>query len=263
MPVEDNPILVETAAGVATIRFNRPDRFNALDKKMGDAFCDALNGLLDDEATRVIVLASAGPAFVAGGDLDYFRRSPDRTAAARALIDPFNDVLGKLAISPKIAIASVHGAAAGGGISLMAACDLAIAATDSTFNAGYIHAGASPDGGFTFNLPAIVGTRKAMEIALLGESFDAAEALRLGLVNKLVAPEQLDAETDRVARRLAKGPTVAIARTKALLRSAGNRTYEEQLAAEGAGFDDCTRSADFSEALDAFAMKRRPQFTGK
>lgn len=142
------------------------------------------------------------------------------------------------------------------------ACDLAIASEDAYFTLAYCLIGTSPDGGGTFHLPRIVGLRKAMELALLGNRFDAAQAKDLGILNWVVPGDQLEAETTKLAGRLAKGPTQALGRTKTLLsRSLGN-SLEQQLGLEAENFAACAASEDFAEGIGAFVNKRKAAFKG-
>jgi 2-(1,2-epoxy-1,2-dihydrophenyl)acetyl-CoA isomerase len=160
----------------------------------------------------------------------------------------------------KPVIAAVHGAVAGFGLSLMLAADLVLASESAYFTLAYSNIALSPDGGATWSLPRHVGLKRAMEIALLGERFDALRAHELGLVNRLVAPEQLAAETQKLARRLALGPAAALARTKALLNQSFDNSLEAQLLAEQGYFADCAAHPDFAEGLAAFFEKRRPVY---
>jgi 2-(1,2-epoxy-1,2-dihydrophenyl)acetyl-CoA isomerase len=161
---------------------------------------------------------------------------------------------------PKPVIAAVSGAAAGFGMSLMMACDLVIAADNAYFSLAYALIGASPDGGSTFALPRTVGAKKAMEIALLGERFDAATAERLGLVNRVVPLAALDQETSKLAARLAAGPSAVYGRTKALLNGSLNASLETQLQREAEAFAQSAAEPDFAEGIRAFIEKRKPQW---
>ncbi|MGO8866659.1 MAG: enoyl-CoA hydratase-related protein, partial [Alphaproteobacteria bacterium] len=143
------------------------------------------------------------------------------------------------------------------------ACDLAIAADDAFFTLAYSLIGTSPDGSGTYHLPRIVGMKKAAEIALLAERFDAATALALGIVNKVVPVDRLEGETEALAARLAAGPTHAYGNTKRLLGRALSSTLEAQLQAEAESFADCTASEDFVEGVRAFVEKRKPRFGGR
>ena len=138
-----------------------------------------------------------------------------------------------------------------------------LAAEDAFFTLAYCHIGTSPDGGSTYALPRTLGLKRAFEITLLGDRFDARTALDAGLVNRLVAGNRLQAKTEALAQRLAQGPAIAYARTKALLNASFDRTLKEQLAAETQAFTDCAVSEDFTEGVRAFTEKRPARFTGK
>jgi len=156
----------------------------------------------------------------------------------------------------------VQGAAAGFGLSLVLGADLALAAADTVFTSGYIHLGTSPDGGMTATLPHIVGLKHAAELMLLGDRFDAERALTLGLVNRVVPADALDAEAAALAARLAAGPTQAYARTKGLLQATIGDRFDAQLRRETESFAACAATEDFAEGVRAFLEKRRPVFTG-
>jgi 2-(1,2-epoxy-1,2-dihydrophenyl)acetyl-CoA isomerase len=142
-------------------------------------------------------------------------------------------------------------------------CDLAVASDDSYYTLAYCHIGTSPDGGSTFGLPRLVGAKKAMEIALLGERFDAATAEKLGLVNRVVPAAELAAATTKLAQRLAAGPSLAYAGTKRLLQQSLTSALETQLQHEAESFALCASSADFQEGVTAFIEKRKPVFSGR
>lgn len=255
-------VLYRRTEGIAEIRFNRPERLNALDPAMAAGFAAAVDRALAEDDVRVILFSAEGRAFVAGGDLGYFHRSDDRAAAAGELIGPMHGALKKLASSPKITLASLKGPVAGAGMSIALGLDLAVAADNTTFNLAYGRIGASPDCGGSWALPRLVGTRKALEIALLSDTMNAAEAYRLGLVNRVVPIADLEAESAGLARRLADGAPIANGKTKALLRTSLDRTFAEQLDLEAESFSACSQTADFGEALAAFVEKRKPEFRG-
>jgi 2-(1,2-epoxy-1,2-dihydrophenyl)acetyl-CoA isomerase len=257
------PIVVSKQHSVAWIRFNRPEVLNAIDLDTARAFGAAVDEVTADDGVRVIVLAAEGQAFIAGGDLGYFRAAADRAAAAEVLIAAMHAPLLKLTRDKRPVVASLKGAVAGGGVGVALAADLALAADDVRFALAYVAVAASPDCGSTWSLVHLVGLRKAMELTLLGDRVDAAEALRLGLVNRVVPRAALDATTESVAQRLAAQSPLALARTKALLRAAVHAPLAAQLDAERAAFAAGAATEDFNEALDAFFAKRKPVFAGR
>jgi 2-(1,2-epoxy-1,2-dihydrophenyl)acetyl-CoA isomerase len=232
------------------------------------ALREAVSSLEKDERVRCVVLRG-GEHFMAGGDLKWFRSLAEGRSATEnrtqfeGFIEEAHAIILALRRMPKPVVAGVRGAVAGFGMSLMLAADLVIAADNAYFNLAYTLIGVSPDGGSTFALPRIVGQKKAMEIALLGERFDAATAERLGLVNRMVPKEKLEEETAKLAARLAAGPTAVYGRTKALLAGSLNTSLEAQLQLEAEAFAQSACEPDFQEGLAAFIEKRKPSFTGR
>lgn len=259
----DAAVLYNVDRSIATIRFNRPERLNALSVEVAEGFAESVDRALAEETIKVIVVTSVGKAFVAGGDLGHFRDAEDKALASAELIGPVHRALEKLSASPTLTIGSLRGAVAGAGMSLALGLDLLIAAEDVSFNFAYARIGAPADCGGSWALPRLVGLRKALEIALLSETIDAQEALRLGLVNRIVPLASLEDETMKLAARLAQGATVAHGHIKALMRQSFDRHYEAQLAAEAEAFAACSASDDFAEAITAFFEKRKPHFLGQ
>lgn len=247
--------------GVAHIRFNRPQALNAIDREMATAFALACEQIQADGAVRAVLLSGAGRAFMAGGDIGEMRADPD--GAAEELIAGMHRGIRLLAGMNAPVVCAVQGAVAGGGLGLMLACDLALAAEGTRLSVAYPTIGASCDCSTSWSLVQVLGLRKAMELALLGDKVDAAQALQLGLVNQLVAADSLDAEAQALVQRLAQGPTLALGTMKKLLRGAAQRTLDEQLDAEAAGFVACTKTEDFREGTQAFAEKRAARFHGR
>ncbi|MCK8785348.1 enoyl-CoA hydratase-related protein [Roseomonas sp. NAR14] len=257
----ESPLLVSHEDGVAHLRFNRPASLNALDQPTAEAFREAVAGL--DGTVRAVLLTGAGRAFMAGGDIAVFHRAgPDAPAMIAPVIASMHEALLALAALPAPVIAAVQGAAAGGGFSVAMAADLVIAAEDARFSVAYLRLGTSPDCGGSWMLPRLVGLRRALGMALLDEVVDAATALQLGLVNRVVPVDALQDEALAIARRLAAGPREAIAGTKALLRAATGRDLAAQLDAERDGFLRCAATADFAEGVAAFMGKRPARFGG-
>jgi len=258
-------IRTDIADGIALVVLDRPKALNALDGAMVEALAETMPRLERDPAARVVVIEGAGDHFMAGGDLKYFDREMSGDGTARAIafeefINRVHPAIVSMRRMPKPIIAKVRGAAAGFGLSLVLATDLTIAAEDAYFTTAYCRLGTSPDGGSTWALPRLVGIKKAMELALLGDRFDAATAMTYGVVNRVVAADDLDDTVAEIAARLAAGPARAFAHTKRLLYASLQNDLPSQLAAEAESFADCAAHPDFAEGLAAFIAKRTPEF---
>ncbi|CAN5349637.1 enoyl-CoA hydratase-related protein [soil metagenome] len=258
---ESRPLVMSIDGGIATMTFNRPEAMNALDIPTASAFLAACRTLVSDLRVRVVVLRGEGRAFGVGGDLNALQQSPADTSAV--LLECLHEGVKLLAGLDAPVIASLHGVVAGGSLSLSMACDLAVAAEGTRFNLAYANLAASCDGSGSWNLPRMVGLRNAMQIALLSETFDAQEALRLGLVNRVVPADRLVEETTTIARKLASGPTLAYGRIKRLLRTSFDNDLPRHLDAERDAFLASTATDDFNEAVAAFLAKRPPVFKGR
>ena len=257
-------VLLAREGAVARLTLNRPEKLNALSSAMVSELREHLTRIASDASVRAVLLEGAGKAFMAGGDVASFHANlPDMPRLIRSYAGAFHEVIHALRCLPKPVIAKVHGACAGGGLSMMLACDVAIAAEGARFTLAYANIGTSPDGGSTHFLPRIVGLRRALELAFVTDPFDAKRAAELGLVNWLAPDAELDARAAVLAARLAEGPTEAFARTKALLNASFERPFAGQLEAEIESFAQSTATKDFAEGVTAFVEKRKPRFEGR
>jgi 2-(1,2-epoxy-1,2-dihydrophenyl)acetyl-CoA isomerase len=259
--VPGEPVLLRREGAVAVLQLNRPAAHNALDVPTARAVLAACEHLKAAGDVRAVILCGAGRSFGVGGDLSAMREGAAGVAAQ--LIDSLHAAVQILAALDAPVLASLQGAVAGGSMSLALAADLAIAADDASFNLAYTRIGASCDLSSSWHLPRLVGLRRSMEIALLSEPIDAAEALRLGLVNRVVARARLEEETMALARRLADGPTLAYGRLKRLLRRSFESELAGQLDAEREAFCASTGTGDFEEGVAAFFARRKPAFQGR
>ncbi len=260
-----SPLLVEREGRVATLTLNRPDALNTLDYELMDALVTAAADVAADDALRVVVLRGAGRHFMAGGDLrtfaaDLAKPPGERSADFRRKIGRLHSAIEHFHRMPHPFVGQVHGAVAGFGLSLMNACDIVVAADNAYFASAYRNIALTPDGGGSWSLPRIVGMRRAMEILLLGERFDAQRALELGLVNRVVPAAELEGAVAAVVNSLASGPFMAIRNAKRLLRESPGRTLSQQLDAEAVSFGACAGTDDFAEGITAFLEKRPPRF---
>lgn len=260
-------VRIEQDGAVAHVVLARPQALNALDLPMVAALRHALARVRDDDSVRAVLLRAEGNYFMAGGDVAFLRdtlaaEAAARRAGVRQLIQDAHAAIRSVVTMRKPVVAAVQGGAAGYGVSLVAACDFAIASESGSWSMAYTNLGATPDGGATWFLPRLLGLRRARELVLLSERFTAQDALRLDVVNRLVAAEQLQAEALALTQRLAAGPTFAYGNAKKLLASSFEQTLDAHLEAEEASFFACSETADFAEGVAAFTARRKPLFNG-
>jgi len=249
---------------IATIRFNRPTAMNSFDKTMADELETLTEQVKTDDTIRAVLLQGAGPLFMAGGDIRFFNDSLDTMpAGVMNIVRTLNASIINLMSMPKPVVGSVHGSVAGVGIGLMMACDVVIAADNTKFVTAYSGIGITPDGGVTFNLPRLVGAKKAMEWILLSEPFDAHTAHAHGLINWVVPPDKLAEQTAQLLQRLVTGPTQSYAHAKRLINQTWQHSLETQLEREGEAFAACSITQDFKAGVQGFLQKTQPKFSGK
>jgi 2-(1,2-epoxy-1,2-dihydrophenyl)acetyl-CoA isomerase len=259
-------VVLQRNEAVLEIILNRPEVLNAANRQLIAELADATAEAAEDRGARVVLLRGAGTHFCAGGDITMFGEliklpPAERRRSLYQIVDGLHPLLIRLRHMPKPVVAVVQGAAAGFGLSLVLAADLALAAEDAVFASGYIHLGTSPDGGLTATLGRVVGLKQAAELMMLGDRFDAQRAFELGLVNRLVPPAALEGEAMALAARLANGPTHAYARTKALLQATLGDAFDAQLRRETESFAACAAGEEFIEGVRAFLEKRPPNFS--
>ena len=256
----------EVSDGTAVITFDRPEVLNAFNDELGHAALGAIDKASADEAVRCIVITGEGRAFSSGEDLgalaDGYEKG-DTAPLGNTLVDRYNPLIRAITSAPKPVVAAVNGVAAGAGASIALACDFRIASEKAKLVLAFIKVGLVPDSGGIWFLTKMVGASKAWELAALGEPVTAEEALRLNLFNRVAPPDEFEDAWRSFVAELASGPTKAFALTKRLLRSAMERSLDEQLDLEGELQAEAGRTQDHLEGVRAFLGKRAPRFEGK
>ena len=249
---------------IVTITLNRPEKLNAFAGHMRRDLGEALEEAGSDHNVRVVVITGAGRAFCAGGDVKFMAELIERKDSEEfcRLLGSARRVITAIRQMTKPVIASVNGPAAGAGFNLALACDLRIASTAASFSQSFVKVGLHPDWGGTYFLPRIVSTNKACELFFLGESIDAREAFSLGIVNRVVSPDELESATRQLAERLRDAPPIAIAAVKQAVYMSQTAELEEMLRYENEAQLRCFQSHDGHEGIRAFLEKREPKFRG-
>lgn len=258
--MSEEPFVVSSRGehGVATLTLNRPQQYNTIDHALVGALYDAAAELQADASVRAVVLRGEGATFSGGGDIKAMSAHlGDIRHFLGTLIDAFHNAILALRRIPVPVIGAVHGAAAGGAFSLAMACDLVVATRSARFVVAYPKLGAPADGGFTHWITRRLPPHKALELMLLGGELNAEAAFNLGLINEVVADDQLQAAAQAMAQRVAQLPAQAVREIKGLIGRQLEADLTAQLDAERAAFLRCADTADFSERLAAFLNKRR------
>jgi enoyl-CoA hydratase/carnithine racemase len=254
----DDPALLRVDGAVATITLNRPAAFNSIDLSIAKKLEQLAAEVEASDAIKVLVIEGEGRAFCAGGDLQTIgsaAASDSIVPVVGEMLEHYHAFIATLRRMPKIALASVHGSAAGAGLSLAFVADLCIAAEDAKFTPAYAKLGVSPDGGGTVGVVASVGPRRALQIYLAEDSFGARQAYEWGLVAKVVPAAELKTATEEFARRLAQNAPAAIAATKTLIHRSQTTPIEQQLDAEREAIIDCMHTEEFRTAVKKFTSK--------
>jgi len=254
-------ILVDRADGVATVTLNRPEARNAIDVRMREELAGAFDELEADETARAIILTGAGGHFSAGGDVKTMVKR-HTAAEGRARVESLNRFVLRLFNFPKPTIAMVDGFAVGAGCNIALGCDIVLASDRARFGEVFAKIGLVPDGGGTWLLPRLVGLAKAKELVFTADIIDAAEALRIGLVNRVVPAPELEATTRALAARIAAGPPGTLALAKSLLNRGTTTELAAALELEAFAQGQAITSEDHAEGVRAFLEKRPPNFQG-
>lgn len=257
--MSDNlPIMLTRDGDTAVITLNRPQQFNPIDIETMQVLHQVLLDVEADAGVRAVVLKGSGNAFCGGGDIRAMRDNlNDLPRFIGEIVDAFHRVILALRRLPVPVIAAVHGSAAGGGFSLAMACDLVVATAATRFVVAYPQLATSTDGGLSFFLTRRLGTARALDLLLLRNMLNAAEAAEWGLVNRVVDNDKLEQEALALAAQLAKLPAHSVREIKALVAGLGDAGLAEQLAAERAGFLRSCREPLFAERVVAFLDKKK------
>ncbi len=258
------PILARVENRVATLTFHRPGKLNALNEELIHLALHNLRLWADDPQVGAIVVTGSGRAFCAGGDVSAM--AEDHGRSLEQSVDRLRDwqeLSWAIYKHPKVTIAAVNGFAMGAGLGICLSCDLRIASDQAKFGTAYAKVGFGGDFGTTWLLTHYAGAPKAKELLFLAEMFDAAEAHRLGLVNRVVPQDQLEQETRGVAERIAHGPLTSFRYMKANVNFAGSTDYRTMLDREAETHTRCGQTEDHKEGVRAFIEKRSPKFTGR
>jgi enoyl-CoA hydratase/carnithine racemase len=255
-------LLVEREDAIAIVTLNRPKVLNALCRQMILDLMAVLDHLAEDAEVRVVILTGAGRAFCAGLDLAEQRQpmTQQRIAESRELA---TTAPLKFLRFPKPLVAAINGIAVGAGVDMTLPCDIRIASESAKLSLTFTRVGLIPEFGGTYMLPRILGLGKALELVLTGRTLEAREAAEIGLVNKVVAPQQLLDEAREMARMTLKSTPLALQLSKQAIHSGINSGFVEATQLEVLSEIACMNTADFKEALKAFAEKREPKFTGR
>jgi len=250
--------------GVATITLDRPEAMNSLTAELKSALLAALRTAAADEGVRAVLLTGSGRAFCAGQDLrEHAANLEAGLGLAETVRLHYNPIIELITTMPKPVIAAVNGVAAGAGASLAFACDLRIASERAKFAMAFAGIGLAPDSGASWTLRRLVGPARATELLLLGDTLDAARALELGVVSRVVAADDFLKTATELAVRLAQGPTKAYAATKRAMAFAATHSLTETLALEAVLQDECAATEDHLAATRSFLAKERPTFNGR
>ena len=257
-------ILTKVTDRIATLAFNRPEKLNALSTELLSSSIETLRGWSTDPAIAVIVVTGIGRAFCAGGDVSMMAKESNGSLEENIdRLRAWQDLSWLLYNIPKVTIAAVNGFAMGAGLGVCLACDLRIASDQAKFGTAYAKVGFGGDFGTTWLLTHYAGAPKAKELLFLGDQIDAAEAHRIGLVNRVIAHDQFESEVTAWATRVAAGPLTSFRYMKANVNLATHSDFRALLDREAETHLRCGQTDDHKEGVRAFLEKRAPKFTGK
>jgi 2-(1,2-epoxy-1,2-dihydrophenyl)acetyl-CoA isomerase len=258
-----NSLLYTIADGVCTITLNRPDVYNAFNEELSAEIIDALKKTAKDESIRAVVITGAGKAFCSGQDLQDVKNANGNRSLSDSVLRRYNPMILGIREMPKPVICRLNGVAAGAGASLAMACDIIVAADSAVMVQAFANIGLVLDSGSSFFLPNLIGYHKAFEFCTLGSKVTAAEAYRLGIINKLVPLEELDAAVKEFAERYAAAAPKSMSLIKKMLNKSLSSNLRDMLQYEAYSQEIAGMSDDYKEGVAAFLEKRKAVFKGK
>ncbi len=256
-------ITTQIENNVATLTLNRPEVFNSFNREMALLLQNELDACEKNPEVRAIVLTGSGKAFCAGQDLKEVTSPELNPGFKKILEEHYNPIISRIRNIEKPIIGAINGVAAGAGANIALACDVVVASENASFIQAFSKIGLVPDSAGTFFLPRLIGFQKASALMMLGDKVSAVEAEKLGMVYKVVTPENFMEEVNNIASILANMPTKALGLTKRLLNNSMQNSLEEQLNLESKLQIESAQSEDYAEGVDAFVNKRKPNFKGK
>jgi len=260
-PGSDTPLTLVIERGVATVTLDNAATRNAIDQRSSGATIEAIGRIADDPSVRVVLIRANGPMFCPGASMAFLApEAPGMAERVDALLMALNPALAKLRALDVVVVAAVHGAVAGGGLGYLNMADLVVAAQGTKFSLAYSRIGATPDLGASWYLPRLLGERKAIELLLLSDGFDADRAQSLGLVSFVFPDHEFEAETAQLVERLRAGAAGSFGAIKRLVRQAHHNTLAEHLDAERREIVTAAHGAEFAEGVRAFGARRAPIF---
>src|SRR6476469_3742394 len=251
-----NEIITESSEGILRVELNRPQKRNAMTTSMYVTLADVFNDAAKDERTRVVLWHGAGDSFCAGNDLEDFLKNPPVPGES-----PQAGLMNALVNFDKPLVAAVHGAAIGGGTTMLTHCDFVYAGESTHFQMPFINLAVVPEFGSSYSVPSRIGHLRAAELILLGIPFDARRAAELGLVTQVISDKDVLARATETARKLAAKPAGALQASKRLMKQPFREQIKAAMKAENEEFSTQVRSEDAKEAFTAFLEKRKPDFT--
>jgi enoyl-CoA hydratase/carnithine racemase len=257
-------LLYEVKDRIATITLNRPDKLNAFTGPMIDAWARALGEAQADDQVHVVIVTGAGRAFCAGGDVGRMGEgAPSPLEHKNQLWESIHRIPKQLEQMDKPVLAMVNGVAVGAGMGMCLMCDVRVASEEARFSTGYVKVGLVPGDGDTYFLPRLVGPAKALELLWTADFIDAGEALRLGIVNRVVPSAELREATYALARQIAEGPQIPIRMIKRLVYQSLRLDLRTHLDLVSSHMAIARQTADHAEGVAAFKDKRSPKFQGR